>query len=110
MPTKTKYLQTNPLNGLNCQRIIILTHSTIIFIYNLSQLYFVLPVDFLADLYIHGETTYEIEEKGKLKSVTVSQTQYTLTEDAIREFEGIHDSCEKDICEKNPHDALIGGD
>lgn len=67
-------------------------------------------MDFLADLYIHGETTYEIEEKGKLKSVTVSRTQYTLTQDALKEFERIHDSWEKDICEKNPHDALIGGD
>lgn len=66
-------------------------------------------VDFLADLYIHGETTYQIEEKGKLKSVMVNRTDYTLTEKALETFEDIHDSWEKEICEKNPTDALIGG-
>ena len=70
---------------------------------------YILPVDFLADLYIHGETTYQIEEKGKVKSVTVNRTTYTLTEEALQTFEIIHDSWEKEICEKNPNDALIGG-
>ena len=69
----------------------------------------ILPVDFLADLYIHGEMTYQIEDKGKLKAVTVNRTEYTLTEEALETFEKIHDSREKDICEKNPTDALIGG-
>lgn len=68
-----------------------------------------MPVDFLADLYIHGETTYQIEEKGKVKSVMVNRTEYTLTEEALETFEVIHDSWEKEICEKNPTDALIGG-
>ena len=66
-------------------------------------------VDFLADLYIRGEMTYQIEEKGKLKAVTVNRTEYTLTEEALETFEKIHDLGEKDICRKNPTDALIGG-
>ena len=66
-------------------------------------------VDFLADLYIHGETTYEIVDQGKMKTVAVNRTEYMLTTDAISEFKTIHDSWELDICEKNPYDALIGG-
>lgn len=53
--------------------------------------------------------TYQIEEKGKLKSVTVNRTECSLTEEALEAFEKIHDSWEKDICEKNLNDALIGG-
>lgn len=77
-------------------------------VYNII-LQYLLSVDFLADLYIHGETTYQIEEKGKLKAVMVHRTEYTLTKEALETFEVIHDSWEKDICEKNPTDALIGG-
>ena len=66
-------------------------------------------MDFLADLYIHGETTDEIVDQGKMKSVTVNRTGYHLTPDAISEFKTIHDSWELDIWEKNPYDALIGG-
>ena len=66
-------------------------------------------MDFLADLYIHVETTFEIVEQGKMKTVAVNRTEYILTPDAISEFKTIHDSWELDICEKNPYDALIGG-
>lgn len=38
----------------------------------------------------------------------VNRTEYTLTEEALDTFEDIHDSWEKEICEKNPTDALIG--
>ena len=39
----------------------------------------------------------------------VNRTEYTLTEEALETFEVIHDSWEKEICEKNPTDVLIGG-
>lgn len=39
--------------------------------------------NFLASLYIHGETTFEVEEDGKRKSVKVERTEYNLTEEAI---------------------------
>ena len=44
-----------------------------------------------------------------MKSVAVNRTKYQPTPDAISEFKTIHDSWELDICEKNPYDALIGG-
>lgn len=66
-------------------------------------------VNFLADLYIHGESTFEIEEKGKIKEVTVNRTRYHLTGEAMMQFKEIHDGWELDVCQKNPHDALIGG-
>ena len=68
-------------------------------------------MDFLADLYINGESTFEIEEQStsKMKTVTVTGNVYTLSKEAIAEFKTIHDKWELDVCERNPHDALIGG-
>ena len=71
--------------------------------------FFFSAVDFLADLYIHGKSTYIIEDENKLKTVSVNRTQYHLSQDALMEFEQIHDHWELHICQKNPHDALIGG-
>lgn len=65
-------------------------------------------MNFLADLYIHGESTFQIEE-GKIKTVTVNRTEYQLMDEAIKEFKNIHDAWELDICQKHPHDPLIGG-
>lgn len=65
--------------------------------------------NFLASLYIHGETTFEVEEDGKRKSVKVERTEYNLTEEAITAFKAIHDEWELEVCKKNPHDALLGG-
>ena len=66
-------------------------------------------MDWLADLYMHGESTFQILEQGKMKSVSVTRTEYSLTEDAIKEFTVIHDEWELDVCEKNPYDPLLGG-
>ena len=68
-------------------------------------------MDFLADLYINGESTFEIEEQSfsKMKTVTVTRNVYTLSKEAIAEFKTIHDEWELDVCERNPYDALIGG-
>lgn len=33
-----------------------------------------------------------------------------LSQEAINSFEKIHDEWELSICEKNPHDALVGGE
>ncbi|KAK2549315.1 hypothetical protein P5673_030319 [Acropora cervicornis] len=59
-------------------------------------------VDFLADLYIHGESTYIIEDENKLKTVSVNRTQYHLSQEALMEFEQVHDNWELHICQKNP--------
>lgn len=53
--------------------------------HNLINIY-CLSVEFLADLYIHGETTFEIVDQGKMKTVAVNRTEYMLTPDAISEF------------------------
>ena len=66
-------------------------------------------VDFLADLYINGESTFEIQEQGKMKTVTVDRSVYKLSKQATEVFKSIHDEWELDICEKNPYDNLIGG-
>jgi len=66
-------------------------------------------VVWLAELYMHGESTFQILEQGKMKSVSVTRTEYCLTDDAIKEFKDIHDGWELDVCEKNPHDPLLGG-
>lgn len=58
---------------------------------------------------MHGETTFQILEKGKMKSVSVNRTEYCLTDEAIKEFKDIHDNWELDVCEKNPYDPLLGG-
>ena len=54
----------------------------------------------LADLYMHGESSFQILEQGKMKSVSVTRTEYCLTDEAIKEFKDIHDEWELDVCEK----------
>ena len=66
-------------------------------------------MDFLAEQYIEGEQTYTIEEGEKVVSVIVDRTMYSLSPEAMELFEKIHDAWELDICEKYPHDVLIGG-
>lgn len=66
-------------------------------------------VDFLANLYIGGEETYTIEDGEKVVSVLDDRTMYALSPEAMSIFESIHDDWELGICEKYPHDALIGG-
>ena len=66
-------------------------------------------MDFLASLYVHGEETYSIEDGEKIVSVIVDRTTYTLSSEAMKMFEDIHDDWELSICEKFPHDVLIGG-
>ena len=53
-------------------------------------------MDFLASLYVQGEQTNSIEDGDKIVSVTVDRTMYD-------------DDWELSICEKFPHDVLIGG-
>lgn len=65
--------------------------------------------NFLASHYIHGEKTFEVEEDGKRKTVKVERTEFNLTEKAISAFKVIHDEWELEVCKKNPHDALLGG-
>ena len=55
----------------------------------------------LADLYMHAEITFQTLEQGKMKSVSVTRTEYCLTDEAFKEFKNIHDECELDICEKS---------
>ena len=57
-------------------------------------------MDWPADLYMHGESTFQILEQGKIKSVSVSRTEYSLTDDAIKEFKVIHDEWKLDVCKK----------
>ena len=66
-------------------------------------------MDFLASLYFQGEQTYSIEDGDKIVSVIVDRTMYTLSPEAMKMFENIHDDWEQSICEKFPHDFLIGG-
>ena len=66
-------------------------------------------VDILSELYIHGETTYHIEESGKVKTVSVNRTEFHLSEEAQAEYESLHDEWEVEICKKHPHDPLIAG-
>ena len=66
-------------------------------------------VDFLAEQYIEAEQTYTIEEGEKVVSVIVDRTMYSLSPEAMELFERIHDGWKLDICEKYPHDVLIGG-
>ena len=68
-----------------------------------------ISVEFLASLYVQGEQTYSIEDGEKIVSVIVDRTMYTLSPEAMKMFEDIHDDWELSICEKFPHDVLIGG-
>ena len=42
-------------------------------------------------------------------TVTVTRHVYTLSKEAIAEFKTIHDEWELNVWERNPYDALIGG-
>ena len=70
---------------------------------------FTISVEFLAVLYTEGETTYTIEEGERVTKVIVDRIQFTLSEEARSQFEGVHDEWELSICEKYPHDAFVGG-
>ena len=41
---------------------------------------------------MHDETTFQIPEQGKIKSVSVTPTEHCLTDEAIKEFKDIHHS------------------
>lgn len=69
-----------------------------------------MTVKFLTQLYIKGEDTYTIEDEDKMTSVEVDRKKFILSPDAIDSFEKIHDEWELEICEKYPHDALVGGE
>ena len=71
--------------------------------------YFAIPVEVLTNLYIEGEETYTIEEGDKLTTVVVDWSRFVLTEEARSSFETIHDEWEMTVCQKYPHDALVGG-
>ena len=58
---------------------------------------------------MHAEITFQTLEQGKMKSVSVTCTEYCLTDEAFKEFKNIHDECELDICEKKQSDPLLGG-
>ena len=40
----------------------------------------------------------------------VVKKKNVFSQEAINSFEQIHDEWELSICEKNPHDALVGGE
>ena len=64
-----------------------------------------ISVEFLASLYVQGEQTYSIEDGEKIVSVIVDRTMYTLSPEAMKMFEDIHDDWELSICKKFPHDV-----
>ncbi|KAL9977025.1 hypothetical protein ACROYT_G014386 [Oculina patagonica] len=64
--------------------------------------------NFLADLYIRGESTFQIEDNGKQKVMSVERAEFYLTDEAVNVFRRIHDEWEIEVCKRNPHDALIG--
>ena len=65
-------------------------------------------VEFLADLYMQGESTFTIEQEEKLTNVIVNRKTHVLSPEATKEFEKIYDDWET-TCEKYPYDPLIGG-
>ena len=64
-------------------------------------------VKFLADLC--SRSIDVIEQQEKLTNVTVTRTKYKLLSDAMAAFQVIHDGWELNICQRYPHDPLIGG-
>jgi hypothetical protein len=68
-----------------------------------------ISVEFLAELYTEGETTYTIEEGDRVTKVIVDRLQFDLSTEARNQFELIHDEWELSVCEKYPHDAFVGG-
>ncbi|KXJ21109.1 hypothetical protein AC249_AIPGENE27735 [Exaiptasia diaphana] len=63
----------------------------------------------LAELYIHGQKTYNITEEGKTQVVTVNSTEFHLTNEAEQYFAQVHDNWEFNFCQKFEQDAIIGG-
>ena len=43
----------------------------------------------------------------KKKEVSVARTEFKLTDEAIDEFKAIHNEWEIEVCETNPHNALL---
>ena len=43
----------------------------------------------------------------KKKEVSVVRTEFKLNDEAIDEFKAIHNKWEFEVCEKNPHNALL---
>lgn len=76
-----------------------------------SIISFFSTVKFLADLYVEGESTYVLEQGEKMANVMVKKrTEYKLSPDAMAAFEAKHDDdWEINICQRYPHDPLIGG-
>lgn len=68
-----------------------------------------MTVDYLANLYGEGQLTYTIQDDDKITTVIVDRQEFHLTEPARHAFEAIHDQWELTVCEKCPHDPLIGG-
>ena len=66
-------------------------------------------VEFLARLYSKGEETYTIEEGDRVTKVIVDRQIFKLTEEALQQFEVVHDEWELTVCQKYPHDAFVGG-
>lgn len=66
-------------------------------------------VPFLANLYGEGQETYTIQEDNKVTTVIVDRKEFQLDKPARLAFEEVHDQWELTVCEKYPHDPLIGG-
>ena len=65
-------------------------------------------VEYLANLYIEGESTYLIEQEDKVTNIVVNRKLHVLSPEATNEFEKIYNEWEE-TCEKFPCDPLIGG-
>jgi hypothetical protein len=70
---------------------------------------FLITVNFLAALYIEGESTYTIEEDDRMTNVVVNHTKYILSADAFEKFKAVHDEWELKVWQKFLFDSLIGG-
>lgn len=44
-----------------------------------------------------------------MKTVTVNRAQFFLSEQALSAFEMLHANWELEVCKRNPHDAVVGG-
>ena len=56
-----------------------------------------LSVSFLGNLYIHWESTFEIEDGKKERGVCCANW-IKLTDEAIEEFKAIHNEWEFEVC------------
>ena len=59
-------------------------------------------------LYIEGEDTFTIEDGDKMTFAILDRKKYSLSSEAMREFEKVHDDWELNICKNVPHDVLVG--